>query len=905
MMYGYLYISKCLLSFSTFNHILLQLTYPDRLTDTARRFRDPVLIEKTSGIGAKLKFALAAGAYEAIGRDLVAMVVNDVIATGAQPIAFLDYVACGKLDVPLVVSIVRGISAACCEAGCALLGGETAEMPALFAVGNYDLAGYTVGVLEHGHDLRAVMGEGDTIVALPASGLHCAGFAEVDAAMRRAGVSYADRAPFSATGQTFGDELLVASAVYVQELLPLIYAGAVRQAVHVTNGGLLRNVQKLEIGSGLVAELQATAWLIPALYAWLLTHGGCSDLEILRTFNCGIGMLLVFGKDDLRWQELTGAVRVGEIRKNKGDQASASIRDFSTELRRLAAKHFPTASITERPATVASDLAESEFLPLIDPLITPTHTDAIYRTAGGKRMLRLFPDGQPTHTDPILVIGTDGIGSKILIAKRIQQFDTIGIDLVAMCVNDILCNGADALTFLDYYACGGGLATSTSAAILAGVVEGVRQSEASLIDGKTVELPALYEDGEFDLAGFALGVVEHSAILPRTSEVRAGDVCIGLPSNGVHSNGFSLVHRVMQVAGKTFADGPAPFSATGRTYGEELLQPTKIYTSAVKPLLKLGLIKAIAHITGGGLLENIPRVLDDGLGIELDFGHTNIPPVFAWLAATGNVTDVEMQRTYNCGIGLVLIVAASDAAAVAEALTAHGGTVIGRVFDRKRDEEQVRIDAQQFAATMQRAKRSLVQPRKRVGVLISGNGSNLQALIDATRNSVHGLGADIVCVLSNRPDAYGLQRAADVGIPTHVLSHRDYASRELFDAAMSAQLDAHNVQIVCLAGFMRILSAEFVQRWHGRLLNIHPSLLPAFPGLHAQRQAWQAGVPVSGCTVHFVDEGVDTGRVILQREVRLRGAEETEESLTQRILVAEHFAYATALRLVATGAVSV
>lgn len=873
-------------------------------------YLDPVLVEKTSGIGAKLRLALASAAYETIGNDLVAMVVNDVLATGAQPIAFLDYVACGRLDVPLVVSIVRGIAAACGQAGCALLGGETAEMPALFAPGAYDLAGYAVGVVEHGHELRSELAAGDVIVALPASGLHCAGFELAEAAMGRAGVTAADRVPFGAAGRTFGDELLAPAAVYVQQVLPLVYAGSVKQAVHVTNGGLLRNVQKLELADGLQAELLATAWPLPELYAWLATHGGCTDAEILGTFNCGLGMLLVFGKDDASWQKLPQAVRVGEIRAVKAGAAAATVRHFSDELQRIGALTFPGAASAKRlPAAEKPTVSTvADFLPLIDPLITPTHSAGVYRTAGGKRALRLFPDGRRTHTDPILVIGTDGIGSKILIAKRTQQFGSIGVDLVAMCVNDILCNGADALTFLDYYACGAGVAPATSADILAGVVHGVQQSEAALVDGQTVELPGLYADGEFDLAGFALGVVEHAAILPRSADVRAGDVVIGLPSNGVHSNGFSLVHRVMQVAGKTFADGPAPFSATGRTYGEELLEPTQIYTAAVKPLLRDGRIRAIAHITGGGLLENIPRVLDERLGVELDFAHINIQPVFAWLAQQGNVADVEMQRTYNCGIGLVLVVAPGDAAGVSEALTAHGGAVIGRVFERSEadaaaERPQVRIDALQFAQSMQRVQRTLGQPRRRVGVLISGNGSNLQALIDASRDSRRGLAAEIVCVLSNRPEAYGLQRARAAGIATHVLGHREFETREAFDEAMSERLAEHGVEIVCLAGFMRILSPAFVKRWHGRLLNIHPSLLPAFPGLHAQRQAVQAGAAVSGCTVHFVDEGVDTGRVILQREVRLAGAGETEETLSTKILVAEHFAYAEALRLVATGAV--
>lgn len=351
--------------------------------------------------------------------------------------------------------------------------------------------------------------------------------------------------------------------------------------------------------------------------------------------------------------------------------------------------------------------------------------------------------------------------------------------------------------------------------------------------------------------------------------------------------------------------------------------PTKIYTAAIKPLLESGNVKAIAHITGkfdpadsvrqfnifpkkilgGGLLENIPRVLVDHLTIQLDFDQINLQPVFAWLAVTGNISDTEMQRTYNCGIGLVLIVRPADAAATIESLTPYGGNIIGTVLSRAHGEPQVRIDSSIFAAQMARVQRHLYAPKRRVAVLISGSGSNLQALIDATRCTAMGIGAEIVMVISNKPGVRGLERAEAAGIPSAVLNHRDFATREAFDAAMTAELLRRGVELVCLAGFMRILSAEFVREWRGRLLNIHPSLLPAHPGLHVQRRALEAGDEQSGCTVHFVDEGVDTGRIILQRSVRIC-AGETEDSLTQKILVAEHYSYPVALRMVATGVIS-
>lgn len=869
---------------------------------------DPLFIEKTSGIGAKLRASLAAGKYETIGWDLVVNVANEVVSAGFQPFAFLDYVACNKLDVPLVVSIVRGISDGCLQARCSLLGGETAEMPALFAKGSYDLAGYCVGSVENGNEWNAQLSDGDTIVGFPARGLHCAGFEVIEAAMQRAGVTYTDQAPFAAAGRTFADELLVPIAIYVVPMLKL--GNAVKRAVYVMDGGLEHNLAKLNLSdTPLTAELDGSAevWQLSGLYGWLLTHGGCTNEEIRRTFNCGIGMLFVCDSRETRWQNQPGAVKIGQIRKRRQGEGATAVRGLNERFAALATEHFPKVPITDQPQGVhphnACTLSES-FVPNIRKQIATTHNPQVVHLLSGARALRLYPNGKCAYVDPVLVIGTDGIGSKILIAKRIEKFDTIGVDLVAMCVNDILCNGADALTFLDYYACGAGVPANIATAVLDGVVEGVRQSEGALIDGQTIELPTLYETGEFDLAGFALGIVESGAMLPHKDAIIAGDIVIGLPSDGVHSNGYSLVHKVMEVAGRKFTDGPAPFSATGRTYGEELLRPTRIYTAAVKPLLHRRLIKTIAHITGGGLLENIPRALPDNYGVELNFDRINIQPVFGWLSAVGNVNDIEMQRTYNCGIGLVLVVDNRYANIVLDELAAFGGQEIGRVYERKNQSTPaVRINAGQFGANMMRVKRSLTQPRKRVGVLISGTGSNLQALIEATRDSRRGTGSDIVCVISNKANAYGLVRAQQAGLPAHALSIGKYGSRDEYDAAVSELLASYNVDIVCLAGYMRIVGAAFVERWQGRLINIHPSLLPQFPGMHAQLQALQAGVEWSGCTVHFVDAGMDTGKVILQRKVAVR-SDDTEETLTQRILVAEHLTYGESLRLVATGAVT-
>lgn len=341
--------------------------------------------------------------------------------------------------------------------------------------------------------------------------------------------------------------------------------------------------------------------------------------------------------------------------------------------------------------------------------------------------------------------------------------------------------------------------------------------------------------------------------------------------------------------------------------GEELLTPTKIYTAEIKPLLRSNKIKAIAHITGGGLLENIPRVLPNHLAVHLNAAEMNIPPVFAWLSSVGNIANYELQRTYNCGIGLILVVPKTSADEVLQLLKHKSDArLLGTVRARKEPEPQVVIDDTVFTQNLRNVQRQLLTPKKRVGVLISGTGSNLQALIDATRNSAFGANAEIVLVISNKDEVLGLKRAANAGIAHKVISHLKFkdseSPREAFDRAMTDELEAHNVDLICLAGFMRILSAEFVRRWNGKLVNIHPSLLPKYPGLHAQRQALDAKPrdKLSGCTVHFVDEGVDTGAVIWQESVPIL-ADDTEDSLTQRIHKAEHYAYPRALRLLANG----
>ncbi len=273
------------------------------------------------------------------------------------------------------------------------------------------------------------------------------------------------------------------------------------------------------------------------------------------------------------------------------------------------------------------------------------------------------------YTDPILVAATDGVGTKLRIAIDTGNVDTIGIDLVAMCVNDLVCQGAEPLFFLDYFATGK-LDLDNATRIINGIAAGCEASGCALIGGETAEMPGMYHDGDFDLAGFAVGAMERGSDLP--AGVVAGDVLLGLASDGVHSNGYSLVRRIVEVSCLGWGDD-APFK--DGTLGAALLAPTRLYVKPALLAVEQGGVHALAHITGGGLTENLPRVLPEGLGATIDLTSWDLPPVFKWLAATGNMAEAELLKTFNAGIGMVLSVAAEDADAITTLLTAAGETV--------------------------------------------------------------------------------------------------------------------------------------------------------------------------------------------------------------------------------------
>jgi len=340
-------------------------------------------------------------------------------------------------------------------------------------------------------------------------------------------------------------------------------------------------------------------------------------------------------------------------------------------------KPKPTNGLTYSQAGVDID-AGNRMVDMIKPLVRATARPGADAEIGG--FGGLFDLKAAGFKDPVLVAANDGVGTKIKIAIETGKHDTIGIDLVAMCVNDLVVQGAEPLFFLDYFATGK-LSPEAAAQVVKGIALGCRQAGCALIGGETAEMPGLYADGDYDLAGFSVGAAERGTLLPR-SDVQAGDVVLGLASSGVHSNGYSLVRKIAEVSGLGW-DAPAPFDGD-RSLGEALLEPTRIYVKSIMAVHRgTGAIKALAHITGGGFVDNIPRVLPEGTGAEIDLAAIAVPKVFGWLATVGGLAPSEMVRTFNCGIGMVIIVGAGEAARVIEAFNLAGETIVtlGRITE--------------------------------------------------------------------------------------------------------------------------------------------------------------------------------------------------------------------------------
>ncbi|WP_322996742.1 phosphoribosylformylglycinamidine cyclo-ligase [Castellaniella sp.] len=347
--------------------------------------------------------------------------------------------------------------------------------------------------------------------------------------------------------------------------------------------------------------------------------------------------------------------------------------------------HGTSPSLTYRDAGVDIDAGDA-LVDRIKPLAARTMRPGVMAGIGGFGALFQVP---PHLREPVLVSGTDGVGTKLRLAFEWQRHDTVGIDLVAMSVNDILVQGAEPLYFLDYFACGK-LSVDTAAQVVGGIAHGCELAGCALIGGETAEMPGMYPDGEYDLAGFAVGAVEKSDLI-NGSDIQVGDTLLGLASSGAHSNGYSLVRKILQ-----HANAHPDQDMGGRPLGDVVMQPTRIYVKSVLAALAAHrrTIKGLAHITGGGLLENIPRILRAGLCAHVHRDAWQWPTLFQWLQAQGGVSDHEMARVFNCGIGMVLVVDSAQAAAITATLQSHGETVymLGQVEAQQPDGPQTIVN---------------------------------------------------------------------------------------------------------------------------------------------------------------------------------------------------------------------
>jgi phosphoribosylformylglycinamidine cyclo-ligase len=345
------------------------------------------------------------------------------------------------------------------------------------------------------------------------------------------------------------------------------------------------------------------------------------------------------------------------------------------------AQNLPSNGFSYKQAGVDVD-AGNALVDAIKPIARATRRPGADAELGG--FGGLFDLKAAGFADPVLVAANDGVGTKLRIAIDADNHSTIGIDLVAMCVNDIIVQGAEPLFFLDYYA-SGKLDVATGTAIVKGIAEGCQLAGCALIGGETAEMPGMYADKDYDLAGFAVGAAERGSILPR-ADLMAGDVLVALASSGLHSNGFSLVRRIIEISGLDWYL-PAPFDES-RPLSDALLVPTRIYVKPLLAALRRGLaIKAMAHITGGGFIDNIPRMLPDSLAAHVDLGRIAVPKVFGWLSRVGGISEREMLRTFNCGLGMVIAVGAEDAEALVGLLSGEGenATIVGELRSRTGD----------------------------------------------------------------------------------------------------------------------------------------------------------------------------------------------------------------------------
>ncbi|NXP29597.1 PUR2 protein, partial [Scytalopus superciliaris] len=514
------------------------------------------------------------------------------------------------------------------------------------------------------------------------------------------------------------------------------------------------------------------------------------------------------------------------------------------------------------------------------------------------------------YDDPILVSQTKGLGAKLQIAQVWKRHDPIGQDLVALCANALLAQGAEPLFFLSHFTCGK-LDAEVTETIQEGIADACRSAGCAFLGQEVSEAPGSFSAGEFELAGFMVGAVERGQLLLGLQRAEEQDVLIGLGSPGIHGHGFGTIRNIVLTSSLHYSS-PAPGSCGDTTLGETLLSPARLYSPSLLPVLRSGHVKAFAPIAEG-LVGGISRVLPEHVSAVLDALSWKIPEIFCWLYKEGNLSAEEMAQTFPCGIGAVLVVQQDLAQHVLRDIQRHEDAwLIGKVVASCHTAGS-QVEVENLVAALQlsspqgplsdAAADPQHQPRKRrvkVAVLVSGTGTTLSALIGYTREP--GSCAQVVLVISNKSGVEELRNAARAGIPTRVIDHKLYGSRSEFDSTIDRVLEEFAVELICLSGFVRILSSPFLRKWKGKILNASPSLLPLPKGGNAPEEPPQSGFRVTGCTVHFVLEEPGA-RAVIHREPVLPRAGDAEPALAARVRQAERRAFPAALHLVASGAV--
>ncbi|XP_062983645.1 trifunctional purine biosynthetic protein adenosine-3-like [Elgaria multicarinata webbii] len=550
---------------------------------------------------------------------------------------------------------------------------------------------------------------------------------------------------------------------------------------------------------------------------------------------------------------------------------------------------------------------------LVQPPKLPTSSGSKSGSHGQQGSISAFFDLRASgYHDPILVAQTKGIGTKLKIAQLCNKHDTIGQDLVAMCVNELLVQGAEPLFFLDHFACGN-LDAGVAQAVTEGIAEACELAGCTLLGRETNEMSAKRVPGEYSLVGFAVGAVEQGMKFPQQERIVSGDILIGIASSGLHNQGFGLVRKILLTSSLHYYS-PVPGGCGPYTLGEQLLTPSKIYSKVLLPVLRSGNVKAYIHIAEGALLGSFLHILPEQFSVVLDAHNWKIPSIFSWLQEEGNLSEVEMSQMFNCGIGAVLVVQKEIAEQVLKDVQKHEDAwLIGKVIHHLSGYPHVEVknlfevllqNRYPFLKNISNGDGQLqtlrIKNKVKVAVLISGTGTSLAALLTYAKEPASC--AQVVLVIANRSGVEELKNATLAGIPTRVIDHKLYGSRSEYDGTIDRVLEEFSVELICLAGFMRVLNSNFLRKWNGKILSTYPSLSPLTKGGNAQKQALSSADNTAGCTVHFVLEDASLEAVILQEPASVK-ADDTEETLSEKVKEAESRVFPVALQLVASGTV--